>query len=152
MTKKIKKKELNNIIGSMMQIISDYSKNIVSLRCEKMGNKINDLAKKLNSELSTIDEEYASSDKDMNLLREEVVTTDKAGNSKKENSGIFKYTLKKTQERKKAIENFWNEEIEIPVNVVKRDLNSELYKKIIAENSFTTLSNLAGIILDIPAG
>lgn len=152
MTKKIAKKELNNIIGSIIQITSDKSKTIVSLRCEKIGKSINEISKKLNSELSAIDEEYASADKDMNLLREETVTTDKSGNSVKENNGVFRYTLKKTQERKKAIENFWNETIEIPTNVVKWDLHPELYKKIIADNSFTTLSNLAGIILDIPVG
>lgn len=152
MTKIIKKKQLNKVIMSIVEITSGKSKNIISLRCEKIGGIINEISTKLNSELSTLNEEYASCDKDMNLLREEVITTDKTGNSKKENSGIFKYTFKKTQERKKAIEDFWNQDIEVPSNVVSREKHPDLYKKIIQDNSFTTLSNLAGIILDIPVG
>lgn len=152
MTKKIKKKELNNIVGSIIQITSDRSKNIVSLRCEKIGNKINEISKKLNEEILEINSEHASTDKDNNFLHEEVIITDKNGQSRKENSGSYKYTFKRDQDRKKAIEKFWNEEIELPVSVVDREKYPELYKKIIKDNSFTTLSNLAGIILDIPVG
>lgn len=152
MTKKIKKKELNNIVGSIIKITSDKSKNIVSLRCEKIGKKINEISKKLNEEILEINSEHASTDKDNNFLHEEVVTTEKNGHSRKENNGSYKYTFKRDQDRKKEIEKFWNEEIELPVSVVDRENHPELYKKIITEHSFTTLSNLAGIILDIPIG
>lgn len=151
MTKTIKRKEFNNIIRAIATLSSTNAKNIIGLRCEKIGKKINEIATKFNSEISDIDEEHASTDKDFNFMREEVVITDKSGSSKKESTGGFKYTFKRSQERKDAIEKFWNENTEIPVNVVERtDKNTELYKKVIEENSFTTLSNLSGIILDIP--
>lgn len=152
LTKKIKKKDLNDLISSIFAINSDGAKNIISYRSEKISKEINEISKKLNSEISDIDEEYASTDKDHNLLREEVVTSDKQGVSKKENSGKFKYTFRKSKDRKTAIENFWNEEVDIPCNIVKREHHEELYKKVLKENTFSTLSNLAGIILDIPVG
>lgn len=152
MTKKINRKQLNGVIMAISHMLTSNNKNIIGLRCERIGKIVNDISKELNAELSTIDEEYASKDKDQNFLREEVVITDKNGSSKKENIGAFKYTFTKEQERKKAIADFWGQDIELPCNVVKRELHKDLYKKIIEENSFTTLSNLAGIILDIPLG
>lgn len=150
--KTIKRKDLNDVISSIFAINSDGSKNVISYRCEKISKEINEISKNLNSQISDINEEYASTDKDYNLLREEVVTSDKNGVSKKENSGGFKYTFKKIKERKRVIEDFWNGEVELPTSVVSREHHKELYRKVIEANSFSTISNLAGIILDIPVG
>lgn len=150
MTKTIKRKELNNVIMAIASIIPDNAKNIIGLRCERIGKEINEITKKLNSELAVIHEEHASTDKDQNLLREEVVTTDKHGSSKKENSGGYRYTFKKSQEMKKATQDFWNEDVAIPSNIVKREIHGDLYRKVIENSNFTTLSYLSGVILEIP--
>lgn len=151
MTKKIKRKDINGIINSVATLANFNKKNIFGLRCERFARDMAKIAKELNDQLSTIAEEHASTDKDFNLLKEEILVTDKQGVSRKEPTGEYKYTFKRSQERKKTVEEFLNEELEVKANVVERkEQYMELYKKIINENSFTVISNLAGIILDIP--
>ena len=151
MTKRIKNSQFNSIIAAIMDITADKSKNIFTMRCEKIATKLNDISKKINERILEINAEYASTDKDGNFLHEEVIVTDKNGTSKKENSGQYKYTLQRDKDRKKAMEQFWNEELEIPTNVIDRnETNSPLYKQIIERNTLTTLSDLTGILLDLP--
>lgn len=151
MTKTIKRTKLNDVVNAIYAITADKSKNIITLRCEKIAKEIDVIAKKLNEDILDINAEYASTDKDQNLLHEEVMITEKNGNSKKENSGAYKYTFKRDKERKAKIEEFWNQDVQLPISIVKRnDSNKALYKQIIEKHNFTQLSNLAGIILDIP--
>lgn len=151
MQKEIERIQINEVVSSMNALTASKEKNIITLRCEKIGKKIDEIAGKLNEELATINAEYASTDEKGNFLHEEVIITDKTGASKKESTGNYKYTFARNEQRKKAIEKFWKEKIEIPCNVIKRtDSNNALYKQIIEKLNFTQLSVLAGIILDIP--
>lgn len=151
MTKTIKRTKLNDVMSAIMAITSDKSKNIITLRCEKIAKEIDVIAKKLNEDILDINTEHASTDKDQNLLHDEVIVTDKSGTSKKDNSGAYKYTFRRDKERKAKIEEFWNQDVQIPISIVKHnDSNRALYKQIIEKHNFTQLSNLAGVILDIP--
>lgn len=151
MTKKIKKEKLNDIVMAIFAITADKTKNAITLRCEKIAKEIDVISRKLNEEILEINTGYASTDKNGNLLHEEVITNNGHGSSKTENSGGYKYTISKDKERKEAIQKFWSEDIDIPVSIVKRnESNTALYKQIIEKHNFTQLSNLAGIILDIP--
>ena len=116
-----------------------------------MSGKLNEISKSINEKLFDINAEYASTDKNGNFLHEEVVTIDKNGTTKKENTGNFKYTLEREKEKRKAMEHFWNQEVEIPSNIIERnEKNSTLYKQIIEKNTLTTLTDLAGVLLDFP--
>lgn len=151
MLKTIKRSELNDIVNAMNALTQDKEKNIITLRCEKIGKKIDTIAQKLNSDLADLRAEHCSKDEKGNFLHEEVIVTDKQGASRKENNGSYKYTIKGNMDLKKAIDKFWDEDVKIPVNVVKlTDSNVLLYKQIIEKLNFTQLSILSGIVLDIP--
>lgn len=151
MEKTIKREKLNSIVLAIMATTADKSKNLITLRCEKFAKELDVIAKKFNEEIEDINAEHATSDKDQNILHEEVIITDKNGNSRKEFSGGYKYTWKRDKERKAKLDEFWKGTLDIKTNVLKRnDSNKALYKQIIEKLNSTQLSNLAGIILDIP--
>lgn len=153
MQKSIKKKELNQFIGpdGALTAINYKVKNIFTIRCEKLLKKINELGIEVNNEIQDIREEFASTDKESgNFIYETVTVTDSKGNSKTENTGSFKYTHERAKQRDEKIERLFQEEVKIPVNIISRDNNLPLYKQIFKEYTLTTISKLAGVLLDVP--
>lgn len=145
----IKKKQLNEIIGALSFI--DYLvKNLFTIRAEKLLKKINEIAQKVNEEIQDVREEHAVTDKEGNFILEPLTEIEK-GKSKTQNIGNYKYTHEKAKKRDAAIERIMDSDIEIPTYVITRDENNAaLYKEIFKKYSPSTISSLAGILLDVP--
>ena len=149
MQKEIKNRELDKIVTALKQV--DYKeKNIFSLRSEKLGQKLNLLAVNLNEKTKDAQMEHASTDKDGNFLFEQVTVTDKNGMSRMENTGNYKYTHAQLKARDKVVEQIKEENSNIPIYLIKKEGNEVLFKKIFEKYSPSTISTLAGIILDVP--
>lgn len=146
----VKKKQLNEIIGSLSFI--DYLvKNIFTIRAEKLLKKLNELAQKINEDIQDVREEWATTDEKGNFVLEALTETEKGGKSKTQNIGNYKYTHERAKKRDADIENIMDSDIEIPTYLIARDeTNAPLYKEIFKKYSPSTISSLAGILLDVP--
>lgn len=145
----IKKKKLYDIINILL--ILDYTvKNIFNIRAEKLLKKLYELSAEINEEIADIQRQWATKDEKGNFVCEALTETEKNGKSKTQNAGNFKYTKENADKRDAAIENLLNTDITIPTYIVSRSENMPLYKEIFKKYSPTTISVLAGILLDVP--
>ena len=131
----------------------DYkSKNIIVRRAEKLSKRINEeFLPEYNNGLSDIDDDFCEKDKNGHSVREELVITDKSGTSQRGNTGSLKFSSENKIKRREAINKFYDREVTIPTYVIPHnETNESVYKKAFEIYSYTTLSVLSGIILEIP--
>lgn len=150
-TKTITNRRLSELTQNLNRF--NYTiKNIIVRRCEKLAKKINDdLLPEYNDALIDIDEQFCMKDKDGVAIREELVITDKNGSSQRGNTGELKFASGNKIKRKEAINKFLDQQVSIPTYIIPlNETNEALYRKAFELYSYTTLSSLAGIILEIP--
>lgn len=146
----VKKKQLNEIIGAL-SVIDYLVKNIFTIRAEKLLKKLNELVQKINEEIQDVREENAVTDDKGNFVLEALTETEKNGKAKTQNIGNYKYTHERAKKRDAAIEIIMNADIDIPTYLITRhETNAALYKEIFKKYSPSTITSLAGILLDVP--
>lgn len=145
-----KKTTWENLMQLMMLIkrVDLKKRSRLSFAVEKMATKWNKSVKKYQSLLSEIDIEFCSTDKDGNLMFEEVTMTDKDGNSNKQNTGLCKYTKDNRKKRDEKAEKFSQEMVEIPVHLLAKDEPSIV--SFMKDLSFTEINLLTGTLIDMP--
>lgn len=147
----ITKRKVKELIDALNYSIDYKVKNLFTLRAEKLGKKLSEIAEGINNAIAEKNAEFAQTDEKGRFLLEEITITDKSGTSKKEKTGNYLYTPETDKKRKAAIEQLWLESVDIPVNLISRDEKNEpLYKYIFETYNASIISLFAGILLDVP--